>query len=360
MTLVKQNSRIAVHRTTTTGLAPTIPASVDFTDGTWINTDILVGEFFVNTTDDKAWFRTDNGIIEISTSASTSALWQRAGSDIAPVTLPGSPLVPPNIIIDSNQNIHEVGGAQIDFYSGELLLSNDNGGYGDSYIDLYNTEIDISSNGSTFSAVATFSSIASSIISLTTTDTAGAGTTSTSITQESVGATTATIELNVKDNTGGASQYGNGIYLGADFGSGVTGPALGTGLAGVFINSIGSSFNTGVTNSVIIGGTGITASVNDTVYVPSLFASGVAVTLTASTNIEMTTTNGTIKLTVGGSGKHINMNGASVQSTGALIVPRMTAANIASMTSVIEGMIVYDITNDKFKGYEAGAWVNLV
>lgn len=37
-----------------------------------------------------------------------------------------------------------------------------------------------------------------------------------------------------------------------------------------------------------------------------------------------------------------------VLTTGALIVPRMTAVN---------GMIIYNTTDDQFNFYEAGAWV---
>jgi len=44
-------------------------------------------------------------------------------------------------------------------------------------------------------------------------------------------------------------------------------------------------------------------------------------------------------------------------TTGALVVNRLTAAQIAALTPV-NGMIVYDTTNNKFQFYENGAWVS--
>lgn len=46
-------------------------------------------------------------------------------------------------------------------------------------------------------------------------------------------------------------------------------------------------------------------------------------------------------------------------TTGSLLVPRMTTAQKNALTPA-NGMIVYDSTLDKFQGYEAGAWANLI
>jgi hypothetical protein len=46
-------------------------------------------------------------------------------------------------------------------------------------------------------------------------------------------------------------------------------------------------------------------------------------------------------------------------TTGALLVPRMTTIEKNALTAV-NGMIIYDTTLNKFQGYEASAWVNLV
>lgn len=46
-------------------------------------------------------------------------------------------------------------------------------------------------------------------------------------------------------------------------------------------------------------------------------------------------------------------------TTGALILTRLTTTQRNALTA-INGMVIYNITDDKFQGYEAGAWVNLV
>jgi hypothetical protein len=67
------DSRWLVNYNTTSGIQPTIPLSsvtseYDWTYGDWLDTDILVGELFMNTADDKLWMRTDNGITLLSSS----------------------------------------------------------------------------------------------------------------------------------------------------------------------------------------------------------------------------------------------------------------------------------------------------
>lgn len=44
---------------------PTIPSSSDHTDGTWLATDLYIGEFYMNTTNGKIYTRTTAGIEEI-------------------------------------------------------------------------------------------------------------------------------------------------------------------------------------------------------------------------------------------------------------------------------------------------------
>lgn len=61
-----QDSRILIKRSTVTTTVPTVPASSDHTDGTWLTTDIYKGEFFVNLPDRKVWSRDDNGIFELT------------------------------------------------------------------------------------------------------------------------------------------------------------------------------------------------------------------------------------------------------------------------------------------------------
>ena len=57
-------SRILVKRSTQTGVEPTIPSTPEI-DNTWLDTDLLIGEMFINAADDRLWFRSSNGINEM-------------------------------------------------------------------------------------------------------------------------------------------------------------------------------------------------------------------------------------------------------------------------------------------------------
>jgi len=73
MAKIEQFSRIINHAISTSGAVFTVPTSNDHTDETWLATDLYVGEFGVNVTDDKVYVRTSNGIIPLSTGATGSS-----------------------------------------------------------------------------------------------------------------------------------------------------------------------------------------------------------------------------------------------------------------------------------------------
>lgn len=52
------------------GAVATIPATSDHTDGSWLTTDIYVGELFLNTTDNILQTRTDSGIVTLNNAGS--------------------------------------------------------------------------------------------------------------------------------------------------------------------------------------------------------------------------------------------------------------------------------------------------
>ena len=66
-------------------------------------------------------------------------------------------------------------------------------------------------------------------------------------------------------------------------------------------------------------------------------------------------------LVIGGSTKKVTNSdvGFEIASAKALLLPRVTTAQKTAMTAV-NGMVVYDTDLDKFQGYEAGAWTNLI
>lgn len=65
-----QDSRIRIKRSTVAGVTPTIPASSNHLDGSWISTDLYIGEFMTNVIDERAWFRASAGLVEITGSTS--------------------------------------------------------------------------------------------------------------------------------------------------------------------------------------------------------------------------------------------------------------------------------------------------
>lgn len=47
-------------------------------------------------------------------------------------------------------------------------------------------------------------------------------------------------------------------------------------------------------------------------------------------------------------------------SQNGIFVPRLTTEQRDALQNVINGQLIYNTTIDKFQGYEANAWVNLV
>lgn len=74
--IIKQYSRLQSHRISTANVVFTVPSSEDFTDGTWLTTDLCQGEFGVQMADDRVFVRTNNGILELSTTTGPAALWK--------------------------------------------------------------------------------------------------------------------------------------------------------------------------------------------------------------------------------------------------------------------------------------------
>jgi len=71
MSKIDQFARLRHHRLTTSGQVFTIPTSDDHTDETWLSTDLYIGEIGINLTDDTAYFRSNNGIVQLATGTSS-------------------------------------------------------------------------------------------------------------------------------------------------------------------------------------------------------------------------------------------------------------------------------------------------
>jgi hypothetical protein len=73
MPKIDQYSRLRHHRLTTSGQLFTIPTSNDHSDDTWLKTDLYIGEIGLNLTDDTAYFRSNNGIVQLATATSSGS-----------------------------------------------------------------------------------------------------------------------------------------------------------------------------------------------------------------------------------------------------------------------------------------------
>lgn len=63
--MATQDSRIRIKRSTSPGVTPTIPSSSNHLDGSWLSTDLYIGEFMTNVADKRAWFRASAGLVEL-------------------------------------------------------------------------------------------------------------------------------------------------------------------------------------------------------------------------------------------------------------------------------------------------------
>lgn len=67
--LKTEYTRQLLKRTSSSGQTPTTTTATTI-DSSWLNTDIMIGEMFANIEDDKLWFRSNNGVVEVSTATS--------------------------------------------------------------------------------------------------------------------------------------------------------------------------------------------------------------------------------------------------------------------------------------------------
>jgi len=65
MSCENTNARLQIKYTTIGGQEPTIPSTSDHNDGTWNPTDVYIGEFFLNATDELLWVRTIDGLLPV-------------------------------------------------------------------------------------------------------------------------------------------------------------------------------------------------------------------------------------------------------------------------------------------------------
>lgn len=141
----RQDSRHRIKRSNLTGVVPTVPTSSDFTDGSWLNTDLRSGELFWNEADNQLFIGATGQAFEIALVGGTGS-----GNNLEQTLAIGNNTGTYSIVMDTNTSIlSSNGGSQIDldYFStpGEISISTDNGIQAESYIYMTPTTNEIGS-----------------------------------------------------------------------------------------------------------------------------------------------------------------------------------------------------------------------
>jgi len=233
---------------TTLGGTFSIPPSEDFTDGTWNSngSELCLSEIGINETDNKAYVRIGNNINQFSFVGGVN------GNNLSQTLAIGNNSGTYSIIMGTATTIKSLnGGGQIELDSisngggpGSIYLSTDSGGYAETgmflepgngaYIYSYDGGIALDTNSSGILLVES-------------------------------GSDAGQLRL----TTGWLEAVGGAIFIKDNSISSVT--SSNTNKASVSISSQNSSFQSGIYNSVILGGYGIIATHSNSVYVPDLY-----------------------------------------------------------------------------------------
>jgi hypothetical protein len=81
-------SRLVWKRSSTAGVEPTIPSDETISED-WLPTDLLIGEGFINTIDERIWYRAANRIVEIT---SQSYGFTTQTTDATPASITSIPI----------------------------------------------------------------------------------------------------------------------------------------------------------------------------------------------------------------------------------------------------------------------------
>lgn len=105
MAIQREYSRLILKRSTTTGTEPTIPSTSDI-DSTWLSTDIYKSELFINEADDRIWFRSANGIIELTSDGvrETLSTTDATPTDALTITIPNDSTFRIDVVVMAMQD----------------------------------------------------------------------------------------------------------------------------------------------------------------------------------------------------------------------------------------------------------------
>lgn len=237
-------SRFRFKRSTILGVEPTIPTATTI-DNTWLNTDLLIGEGFINVEDDKFWFRTNNGLVEVSLSGISSDNYY---TELA--YLSGSTLV-----FDRNDTAeaYSVDLSSISLTGDYLPLSGGTmtGNFTAETIYLKTADQIRSVNGNAYLALDEKGSAGAILLS---TD----------------GASAAESNIQMNPELFLAEVDGTTLFKSTPSSVSIGNSTANSAKPSLIVSSQNSSIPSGITNSVILGGNSITASASDTAYVDNL------------------------------------------------------------------------------------------
>ena len=234
MGINRQDSRHRIKRTNLTGVVPTShTASTDFTDGTWLNTDLREAELFYNIPDMRLWIGTGTSSIEIAQIGSTTS-----GNSLEQTLAIGNNSGTYNIImgtstvIKSASNTNEI---KLNGYGG-ILMTTDSGAWTKEVLYISPGYVELSS-------------YTSNSVLLSGNDKAMFG---------FIGSPLSVSKNGIFINTTGSDYVSNGNEA-----------------YPMSINSQNSTIWASATNSVIIGGVDINNAIaSNSVYVPDLYIQG--------------------------------------------------------------------------------------
>ena len=97
-------SRLVWKRSSTTGVVPTIPIDETISED-WLTTDLLIGEGFINTIDERIWYRSSNRIVEITAQSygATAQTTDATPASLAYIPIPTSVCMTIQVLVNAMQ-----------------------------------------------------------------------------------------------------------------------------------------------------------------------------------------------------------------------------------------------------------------
>jgi hypothetical protein len=331
-----QGSRMTHHRFNSAGVVPTVPINEDTTGASFSTTDIKRGEIAFNLTDERAWFRSNLGIVEFQVGTPSTP----AAPSLEDVLVAGNGTGANDIYILPNQGIKcgYAAGPQIDYTTGVLTITNDNGAYADSVVYLSPAYLEIAA----YAAGASMN-ISTSQSTIQLSDTGGFGTAELKLTSTN----DIRIQRGISDSilfhsTGidvGAYSATSNLLLTSNAYTKLNGSTVSIGTNTGFYDTFCSINNPDASRGSVVQ---IRDSGNDVI---AAFYEDQSAFIN--------------RLGVGGGISSASAALAVESTTQGFLLPRMTDTERNAITSPVAGLMIYNTTDGKPSVYNGTTWNNL-